>query len=227
MSISNIHPSYQSDAAKARARQIDKAWEYLKYERLATLLAMQESYELSVAEAHADQNQDDEDFLNVGLHQVEKELRRRSHLLTGSSHADDLAPKEPLDQLKRQVSIVTVIEKLTTTPLVHRNDAVWVSCPFHSDSSPSLKATIESGLWYCFSCHAGGDVFTFAELVTGAYNFAESIRVVCSCAGIDATPYLRQAQASTKPPASIEGFRRHRRTTSPAMDYRNGKLVPR
>ncbi|MEN3015055.1 MAG: DNA primase [bacterium] len=34
-------------------------------------------------------------------------------------------------------------------------------CPFHADSQPSLSVDLERGLWYCFGCNKGGDVFNF------------------------------------------------------------------
>ena len=36
-----------------------------------------------------------------------------------------------------------------------------VLCPFHADTTPSMNIDLETGLYYCFSCQEGGDVFKF------------------------------------------------------------------
>jgi DNA primase len=48
-------------------------------------------------------------------------------------------------------------------------------CPFHPDQAPSFTLDPEKGLWHCFGCGAGGNVFHFlmrAENLT----FAEAAR---------------------------------------------------
>ncbi len=49
-------------------------------------------------------------------------------------------------------------------------------CPFHADSSPSLRVRIESGAFRCMACGAhGGDVLAFHRLRTGK-GFIEAAR---------------------------------------------------
>lgn len=41
-------------------------------------------------------------------------------------------------------------------------------CPFHGEKTPSLKVYKETGRgWYCFGCHAGGDVIDMAKRFYG------------------------------------------------------------
>jgi DNA primase len=37
----------------------------------------------------------------------------------------------------------------------------WMSCPFHTDKTPSLKIDSERQTFFCFSCNEGGDVIFF------------------------------------------------------------------
>jgi len=40
-------------------------------------------------------------------------------------------------------------------------------CPFHDDKKPSMSVNLKSGLFYCFACGTGGDVFTFYQRIYG------------------------------------------------------------
>ena len=43
----------------------------------------------------------------------------------------------------------------------------FVSCPFHSERTASLKIYPKSNSFYCFGCGAGGDVIDFVRLLYG------------------------------------------------------------
>ncbi|MBA7715114.1 DNA primase [subsurface metagenome] len=40
-------------------------------------------------------------------------------------------------------------------------------CPFHSDTKPSFYVDPEKGIFHCFGCGAGGDVFSFVMQTEG------------------------------------------------------------
>ena len=57
-------------------------------------------------------------------------------------------------------------------------------CPFHPDQAPSFTVDAEKGLWHCFGCGAGGNVFHFlmrAENLT----FPEAARKLADRLGVD------------------------------------------
>jgi DNA primase len=57
-------------------------------------------------------------------------------------------------------------------------------CPFHEEKTPSFSVTPSRGLWYCFSCHEGGDVITFVRKIDGL-GFAEAVERLAARLGID------------------------------------------
>lgn len=60
-------------------------------------------------------------------------------------------------------------------------------CPFHSEKSPSFSVSPDKGLYYCFGCHASGDVFKFVQEVNGI-DFAAAVRLLAKQLGIEVEP---------------------------------------
>jgi DNA primase len=67
-------------------------------------------------------------------------------------HADAQAIKDRID-------IVSVISRYLT--LKKAGASYKGHCPFHKDDTPSFIVNAEKGLWHCFGCGEGGDVFAF------------------------------------------------------------------
>lgn len=65
-------------------------------------------------------------------------------------------------------------------------------CPFHVGSSnPHLS--VNAGLFNCFVCHKGGDLFRFVQLMDGV-EFRESLDILAGLLGITYRPILRTQQ---------------------------------
>jgi DNA primase len=63
------------------------------------------------------------------------------------------------EDIKNQLNIVDVVgDYVQVKKLGGRYKVV---CPFHGDKNPSLILSPEKGLWHCFGCGAGGDLFRF------------------------------------------------------------------
>ena len=69
---------------------------------------------------------------------------------------------EIIQQLKAQADIATVIQQFV--PIKKSGSGRFVSrCPFHDDHSPSMNINPTLGIYKCFACGAGGDVFKFVQ----------------------------------------------------------------
>ena len=85
------------------------------------------------------------------------------------------------EEIRRAISLTEVISGYTP---VRRNKAL---CPFHPDKNPSLSISENKGLWHCFVCGFGGDIFTFVMKAEGML-FSEAVKIMAHRYGI-ATPY--------------------------------------
>lgn len=56
-------------------------------------------------------------------------------------------------------------------------------CPFHQEKTPSFHVDRDKGLWHCFGCKAGGDVFDFVMRV-GNLPFGEAVETLAKRAGV-------------------------------------------
>lgn len=65
-----------------------------------------------------------------------------------------------VEEIRQRADIVSYIQRFV--PL-HKKGARFLGvCPFHNDKSPSMNVNPTIGLYKCFACGAGGDVFKFA-----------------------------------------------------------------
>ncbi len=56
-------------------------------------------------------------------------------------------------------------------------------CPFHSEKSPSFHVNAEKGIFKCFGCGEGGDVFAFVQKIK-KIEFLESVRELAHRYGV-------------------------------------------
>jgi hypothetical protein len=94
-----------------------------------------------------------------------------------------LIPPEQLDQLRDSVDLVSVVESYGLPKFQHRGDKRAVAlCPFHDDNNPSLSIDGTRGIYKCFSCGAGGNVFNFIQeygkLEGEEISFMQAVKLV-------------------------------------------------
>jgi len=61
-------------------------------------------------------------------------------------------------------------------------------CPFHEDHKPSMAVVPHKQMYHCFSCGAGGDVFTFVQEFH-KLGFREALELLAEKAGIELTRF--------------------------------------
>lgn len=87
--------------------------------------------------------------------------------------------KKDASDVKAAVTLSQVIADLTGQQPIGRGREVKVRCPFHEDTTPSLRINDEKdgGVWHCDPCAAGGDVFEFVKKHQGV-TFPEAVQFV-------------------------------------------------
>ena len=58
-----------------------------------------------------------------------------------------------------------------------RGSTMFASCPFHSEKTPSFSITPGRNLWYCQSCHRGGDGIKFYQEKEGL-DFHQAVEAI-------------------------------------------------
>lgn len=87
------------------------------------------------------------------------------------------------DALNELCSEIDLLEYAEQTMEFHRKgDKYFCSCPKHSDSDPSLCISPDKNLFYCFSCHRGGNIISWMMSYEDL-SFNEAVDKVCKLTG--------------------------------------------
>jgi DNA primase len=88
---------------------------------------------------------------------------------------------DDIERVRSQTDIVAVVSEHVG---LRKQGARWVGlCPFHAEKSPSFSVNAELGFYYCFGCHAKGDVITFVREVQHL-DFVGAVESLAGRAGI-------------------------------------------
>jgi len=98
---------------------------------------------------------------------------------------------ETIRQLRETADISLVIEQFV--PLKRTSGGKFLGlCPFHNDSNPSMNVNPNMGIYKCFACGAGGDVFRFV-MEHEKMDFRSALEFVANTVGF-ILPKLSQIQ---------------------------------
>ncbi len=90
-------------------------------------------------------------------------------------------PADFIEKIKDQNPIEDVMRSYVSLKRTGRN--LKCLCPFHSEKTPSCVVYSDNGSFYCFGCHAGGDVITFVMKIE-SLSYIEAVKFLADRAGI-------------------------------------------
>jgi len=112
----------------------------------------------------------------------------------------DFIPEEKITEIKDRASIVEIISDFLSLKKAGKN---YIGlCPFHAERTPSFTVNEEKGIFHCFGCGAGGNLFNFL-MRANHLTFPEAVQEVAKRYGV-ALPQ-RQLSEEEKRRRSLKG----------------------
>lgn len=91
-----------------------------------------------------------------------------------------------VEEIKDKLDIVEFIRQYV--PGLKRAGKTYKACcPFHKEKTPSFTCSSEKGLFYCFGCQEGGDIFAFLMKMENL-SFNEALEKLADMAGVEYKP---------------------------------------
>ena len=88
-----------------------------------------------------------------------------------------------IEKIRDSVDILDLVKEYV--PSVKRSGTSYKACcPFHQEKTPSFTVSPDKGLYYCFGCQTGGDIFDFVMKIENM-SFNEAARKLAERAGLD------------------------------------------
>ena len=112
--------------------------------------------------------------------------------------------REFAEEVRSAADIVKVVSRYVA--LKRKGDRYWGCCPFHNEKTPSFSVKPDDGFFYCFGCHAGGNVFKFISLYDNI-PYYEAVAQVAEELNIP-LPQKKMSQAQIAREKHIEELRR-------------------
>ncbi|MBR6886844.1 MAG: DNA primase [Selenomonadaceae bacterium] len=95
----------------------------------------------------------------------------------GSAELDEF-----VERVTERTDIYSVVSRYMQ--LTQKSGRYWGRCPFHNEKTASFSVSADKGLFYCFGCGAGGNVFKFLSLIENITYF-EAIKLQAERLGIE------------------------------------------
>ncbi|MEM1300233.1 MAG: DNA primase [Pseudomonadota bacterium] len=105
-----------------------------------------------------------------------------------------------MDEIRTRLTLSDVVGRKVIWDQRKSNPAkgdFWAPCCFHQEKTPSLHVDDRKGFYYCFGCHAKGDMITFVK-ETENVSFIESVEILAREAGLEMPAQTRDPQAAEK-----------------------------
>ena len=99
-----------------------------------------------------------------------KEIGKWQGIYTAEvEEVDNAELKDFVEQVRERSDIFSVVSRYVQLEL--KGGRYWACCPFHGEKTASFTITPDKGLFYCFGCHAGGNVFKFLSMIENISYF--------------------------------------------------------
>lgn len=116
-----------------------------------------------------------------------------------------MAERGDIDRVREATDIVELVSEVTKVKKSGRS--YMAVCPFHEEKTPSMSLDRARGLYHCFGCGKGGDVFEFVKETRGV-EFGEALDLLATKAGIQLVRDPTEARKRGRRAAAIEALRR-------------------
>ncbi len=93
----------------------------------------------------------------------------------------ELIPEEKINEIRQRASMIEVVSDFVSLKKTGKNHLGL--CPFHSERTPSFTVNEEKGIFHCFGCGAGGNVFNFL-MRASQMSFPEAVRAMAKRYGV-------------------------------------------
>ena len=116
-----------------------------------------------------------------------------------------MAERGDIDRVREATDIVDLVSEVTQVKKSGRS--YMAVCPFHEEKTPSMSVDRARGLYHCFGCGKGGDVFKFIEETRGV-EFREALDLLAAKAGITLIRDPAEAQTRGRRTGAVDALRR-------------------
>lgn len=113
-----------------------------------------------------------------------------------------MVQRSTIDAIRDRADLIEVVSQVVT---LKRKGNTWLGlCPFHQEKTPSFNVVPHKGIYHCFGCGEGGDVFRFV-MKTRGLSFMEAVKEVGAACGIavEERPLSPEEQRRQKAQATL------------------------
>ncbi len=99
---------------------------------------------------------------------------------------------DAVQKIKDRLNIIDVISPYVELQKAGRH--LKARCPFHSEKTPSFNVSPDRGMYHCYGCGAGGDMFTFIEAIEGV-DFKGALKILAEKANVELVPVSQEKKS--------------------------------